>query len=58
MRIYFQINFDTMFTALKLSVFRVILVNIFPHSDRLRRDTEYLPVFSANAGKYGPEKLR
>ena len=24
----------------------------------IRRDTEYLTVFSPNAGKYGPEKLR
>ena len=24
----------------------------------IRRDTEYLPVFILNAGKYGPEKLR
>ena len=32
-----------------------------PHSDWIRRDTEYteyLSVFSPNAGKYGPEKLR
>ena len=32
------------------------LVRIFPHSDWIRRDTEYLSVFSPNAGKYGPEK--
>ena len=32
------------------------LVRIFPHSDRIRRDTDYLSVFSPNAGKYGPEK--
>ena len=25
----------------------------FPHSDWLRRDTKYLPLFSPNAGKYG-----
>ena len=31
---------------------------IFPHLDWIRRDTEYLSVFSPNAGKYGPEKLR
>ena len=29
-----------------------------PHSDCIRRDMEYLSVFSPNAGKYGPEKLR
>ena len=32
------------------------LVCIFPHSDWIRRDTEYLSVLSPNAGKYGPEK--
>ena len=32
------------------------LVRIFPHSDWIRRDTEYLSVFSPNVGKYGPEK--
>ena len=24
----------------------------------MRRDTEYIPVFSPNAGKYGPEKSK
>ena len=37
-----------------MSVFGVILVHIFQDSDRIRRDTEYLPVFSPNAGKCGP----
>ena len=32
------------------------LVRIFPHSDWIRRDTEYLYVFSPNKRKYGPEK--
>ena len=32
-----------------------ILVRIFPHSDWIRRETEYLSVFSPNVGKYGPE---
>ena len=32
------------------------LVRIFPHSDWIRRDTEYLSAFSPNAGKYGPGK--
>ena len=45
--------------AWKVSVFWVFLVRIFPHSDWIRRDTEYLSVFlslfSANAAKYGPE---
>ena len=34
------------------------LVRISPHSYPIRRDTEYLSVFSSNAGKYGPEKLQ
>ena len=34
------------------------LVRIFPNSDWIRRDTSYLSLFSTNAGKYGPEKLR
>ena len=41
--------------CVKMSVFGVILVCIFPHSDWTRRDTPYLCVFSPNAGKYGPE---
>ena len=32
------------------------LVHIFPQSDWIPRDTNYLSVFSPNAGKYGPEK--
>ena len=42
----------------KESVFGVILVCNFPHLELMRRDTEHLSVFSPNAGKYGPEKLR
>ena len=36
------------------------MVDIFPHLDRIQRDTEteYLSVFSPNRGKYGPEKLK
>ena len=45
-------------TAWKVSVCRVFAVRIFPHSDWIRRDTPYLSVFSPNAGKYKPEKLR
>ena len=45
-------------TAWKVSVLGVLLVCLFPHSDWIRRETEYLSVFSANMGKYGPEKLR
>ena len=35
-----------------MSVFRVILVRIFPHSNWTRKDTPYLSVFSPNAGKW------
>ena len=44
-------------SAWKKSVFGVFLVFIFPHSDWIRRDTEYIFVFNPNAGKYRPEKL-
>ena len=33
-----------------MPVFGVILVRIFPHSDWIRRDTDYLSVFSRNVG--------
>ena len=46
------------YTTWKVSVFGVILVRIFSHLDWIRRNTEYLSVFSLNAGKYGPEWLR
>ena len=46
-------------TVWKVSVFRVFLVRISPHSDWIRRGTPYLcSIFSPNVGKYGPEKLR
>ena len=51
-------SFAETFTAWKVSVFGVFLVRIFPHSDWMRRDTEYLSVFIPIAGKYGTEKLR
>ena len=35
---------------------KFFLVLIFPHSDWIRRDTSYLPVFSRNTGKHGPKK--
>ena len=38
-----------------MSVFGVFLVHIFPHLNWIRRDTEYLSVFSSNAGKNRPE---
>ena len=46
------------YTAWNVSIFGVFLVRIFPRSDRMRRDTPYLCVFSPDAGKYGPEKLQ
>ena len=39
-----------------MSVFRVFLICILQHLDWIRRDTEYLFVFSPNEGKHGPEK--
>ena len=39
----------------KESPFGVYLLRIFPHSDWVRGDTQYLSVFSSNAGKYEPE---
>ena len=42
----------------KVSVFGINLVRIFPHLYWMRKDTEYLSVFSPNAGKCGPEQLR
>ena len=39
-------------------MFGVFLVRIFPHSNWIRRDTEYLSMFSPNAGKYGSDNLR
>ena len=39
-------------------MFGVFLVSIFPHSDWIRRFTPHISVFSQNAGKCRPEKLR
>ena len=50
--------FDITCTAWEVSVFGVILVRVFSHSDWTRRDTQYLSVLSPNAGKHGPEKLQ
>ena len=44
-------------TAWKVFVMGGFLVRIFPYSDWIRRDMEYLSVSSPNAGKYGPEKF-
>ena len=51
-----QVYFEK-YTAWKVSVFAVFFVRILPHSAWIRRDTEYLSIFSPNAGKYGTEKL-
>ena len=32
------------------------LVRIFPNSDGIPRDAEYISVFSPNTGNYGPKK--
>ena len=36
----------------------LVLVMSYLGDDRIRRDKEYLSVFSPNAGKYGPQKLQ
>ena len=41
-----------------MSLFWVFLVCIFPHLDRIRKDNLYLFVFTLNAVKYRPEKVR
>ena len=41
-----------------MSIFGVILICIFPHSDWIRRDTPYLSIFKPDARKYGSEYLR
>ena len=53
-----KISYLKVTTALKVSLFGIFLVHIFPHSEWIRRDTSYLHAFSLNAGKYRPEKLR
>ena len=51
-------NHSRIITEWIVSAFAAFLVPIFPHSDWIQRDTKYLSVFSANAGKHGPGKLR
>ena len=43
-------------TAWKCPNIEFSLIRIFSHSDWIRRDTEYLSLFSLNARKCGPEK--
>ena len=45
-------------TVSNVSVFGVFLVHIFPHLGWIRRFDLEIPVFSPNAGEYGPENLR
>ena len=47
----------TRINTYKVSVFGVMLVHIFLCSDWIRRDMEYLSLFSPNAGKCCPEEL-
>ena len=42
----------------KKLVFGVFLVRVFPYSEWILRDMKYFTVFSPDAGKYRPEKLR
>ena len=50
-------NFREIHTAWKVSVFGVFTVCIFPHLEWIRRNAEFLSVFSPNVGKYRSEKL-
>ena len=51
-------EFTSGIAAWKVSVLGVFLVCIFPQSYWIQRDTKYLSVFTPNAGKCAPEKLR
>ena len=52
-----SIIYAGIYNAWKVSVFKIFLVCIFPHSDWVRRETRYLSVFNSNAGKCRQEKL-
>ena len=54
----FQLLFLLAFTVWNVSVFGVVLVCIFAHSDWIRRDTENISIFSPKTGKCRPEKSR
>ena len=56
-RYLYLYNFEV-HTAWKVLIFRVFLVRIFPHLDWIQKDTPNLSLFSQNAEKYAPEKLR
>ena len=51
-------RFSFPFIAWNVFVFGVFLIRFFPQLDWIRRYTEYLFVFSPNARKCRPEKLR
>ena len=53
----FQRSLSENTAAWKVSVFKIFLVSIFPHSDGMRRFTPEIFVFNPNAENYGPEKL-
>ena len=57
-QIYLALREKCPYSAWKVSVFGVILVCIFPHSDWIRRDNPNLSVFIPNARKCRPEWLR
>ena len=42
----------------KVSLFAVFLVRIFPHPDKVGRNTEFLSICTPNAKKYRQEKLQ
>ena len=48
-------NIDSVSHCGKVSIFGVNLVHIFPYLDYIRRDTEYIFVFSPNEAKCEPE---
>ena len=50
------VNFEARALREKCPNTEFFLVRIFSTSDWIRRDTEYLSVFSPNLGKYGTEK--
>ena len=55
-KVVHAVNFEARALREKCSNTEFFLVRIFPPSDWIRRDTEYLSVFSPNVGKYGTEK--
>ena len=56
--LYSLFSFHLQVTVWKVFVFGVFLVRIFPHSDWIQRDTEYLSLLSLKARKCRSKKLR